>query len=81
MAKDLLEALGAKQLKFAINTLGDPESRAAYHQALVAFLTPFKDQLSEDSKIRLEKNPLRILDSKDKGDQASWQTRRRSWIT
>ncbi|KRN22204.1 histidine--tRNA ligase [Lacticaseibacillus camelliae] len=70
LAKDLLEALGAKQLKFAINTLGDPESRAAYHQALVAFLTPFKDQLSEDSKIRLEKNPLRILDSKDKGDQA-----------
>ncbi|WP_203663040.1 histidine--tRNA ligase [Lacticaseibacillus sp. 53-4] len=70
LAKDLLEALGAKQLKFAINTLGDPESRAAYHKALVDFLTPFKDQLSEDSKVRLEKNPLRILDSKDKGDQA-----------
>lgn len=70
LAKDLLEALGAKHLKFAINTLGDPASRAAYHQALVAFLTPFQAQLSADSKVRLEKNPLRILDSKDKGDQA-----------
>ncbi|MCI1895231.1 MAG: histidine--tRNA ligase [Lactobacillus sp.] len=70
LAKDLLEALGAKHLKFAINTLGDPESRQAYHAALIAYLTPFKDQLSEDSKVRLEKNPLRILDSKDRGDQA-----------
>lgn len=70
LAKDMLEALGTKHLKFAINTLGDPASRAAYHEALVAFLTPFKDQLSDDSKIRLEKNPLRILDSKDRGDQA-----------
>lgn len=70
LAKDLLEALGAKHLKFTINTLGDPESRQAYHAALIAYLTPFKDQLSEDSKVRLEKNPLRILDSKDRGDQA-----------
>ena len=69
LAKDLLESMGATKLRFAINTLGDPESRAAYHKALIDFLTPFKDELSEDSKIRLEKNPLRVLDSKDKHDQ------------
>lgn len=52
-----------------INTLGDVESRNAYREALVKFLTPLKDQLSEDSKVRLEKNPLRILDSKDENDR------------
>lgn len=52
-----------------INTLGDIESRNAYREALVKFLTPLKDQLSEDSKVRLEKNPLRILDSKDENDR------------
>ncbi|KRO18170.1 histidine--tRNA ligase [Lacticaseibacillus saniviri] len=69
MAEDLLTQLGARNVKVVINTLGDPESREAYHAALIAYLTPFKDELSEDSKIRLEKNPLRILDSKDKHDQ------------
>ncbi|MCI1987486.1 MAG: histidine--tRNA ligase [Lactobacillus sp.] len=69
LAKDLLEAFGATKLKFAINTLGDPESRAAYHQALVDFLTPFQAELSADSQVRLTKNPLRVLDSKDKHDQ------------
>lgn len=52
-----------------INTLGDPESRESYRTALVAYLTPLKDQLSEDSQKRLEKNPMRILDSKDEGDK------------
>lgn len=52
-----------------INTLGDTESRAEYRKALVDFLTPLKDQLSPDSQIRLEKNPMRILDSKDEGDK------------
>ena len=69
LAKQLLEALGAKHLKFVINSLGDPATRQAFHAALVDYLTPFKDQLSEDSKVRLVKNPLRILDSKDKHDQ------------
>jgi histidyl-tRNA synthetase len=49
-----------------INTLGDVESRNNYRSALVEYLTPFKEQLSADSKVRLEKNPMRILDSKDK---------------
>lgn len=52
-----------------INTLGDVESRSSYREALVAYLTPFKEQLSADSKVRLEKNPMRILDSKDEGDK------------
>ncbi|WP_125703580.1 histidine--tRNA ligase [Lacticaseibacillus daqingensis] len=69
LAEDLLTAMGAKSLKVAINSLGDPESRAAYHQALIDYLTPFKDELSHDSQVRLTKNPLRVLDSKDKHDQ------------
>ena len=52
-----------------INTLGDAESRVEYRQALVGYLTPLKSQLSPDSQIRLEKNPMRILDSKDEGDK------------
>lgn len=52
-----------------INTLGDSDSRNTYRTALVEYLTPFKDQLSNDSKIRLDKNPMRILDSKDEGDK------------
>jgi histidyl-tRNA synthetase len=53
-----------------INTLGDAESRAAYRAALVAYFTEHQDGLSHDSRIRLEKNPMRILDSKDEGDRA-----------
>ncbi|OFZ28995.1 MAG: histidine--tRNA ligase [Bdellovibrionales bacterium RIFCSPHIGHO2_01_FULL_40_29] len=52
-----------------INTLGDTESRADYRKALIDFLTPLKFQLSPDSQVRLEKNPMRILDSKDEGDR------------
>lgn len=52
-----------------INTLGDLESREKYREALVNYLTPLKSQLSEDSQKRLEKNPLRILDTKDENDQ------------
>lgn len=52
-----------------INSLGDPESRANYRTALVEYFTQHADKLSEDSKLRLTKNPLRILDSKDEGDR------------
>lgn len=52
-----------------LNTLGDPESRSAYRTALVAYLEGFKDKLSAESLERLEKNPLRILDSKDPQDR------------
>ena len=52
-----------------LNTLGDAESAAAYRAALVSYFTAHKAQLSEDSQMRLERNPLRILDSKDEGDR------------
>ena len=53
-----------------VNTLGDAESAAAHRAALVAYFEGHKDRLSADSQVRLEKNPLRILDSKDPGDRA-----------
>lgn len=52
-----------------LNSLGDSESRQNYRDLLVAYLKQYEDKLSADSKIRLETNPLRILDSKDAGDQ------------
>ncbi|MFO1188399.1 MAG: histidine--tRNA ligase [Alphaproteobacteria bacterium] len=52
-----------------INSLGDAPSRAAYRQALVDYLSAHAPRLSEDSKARLQRNPLRILDSKDAGDR------------
>ncbi len=65
----LLKQLGiAERVVLELNTLGDPESRAAYRAALVAYFSARKSDLSEDSRRRLETNPLRILDSKDPGD-------------
>ena len=52
-----------------LNTLGDTESRLAYRQALIAYFKGHIDALSEDSRARLDRNPLRILDSKDEGDR------------
>ena len=52
-----------------LNTLGDAESRQAYRRVLVDYLSGFRDRLSEDSRTRLERNPLRVLDSKDEGDR------------
>ena len=53
-----------------LNTLGDGESRAAYRAALVGYFKSHQEKLSADSRERLERNPLRILDSKDEGDRA-----------
>ncbi|MBW8308190.1 MAG: histidine--tRNA ligase [Candidatus Paracaedibacteraceae bacterium] len=67
----ILKALGLfKKTVLEINTIGDTASRQAYRQALVDYFTPYKDRLSLDSQDRLMRNPLRILDSKDAGDQA-----------
>lgn len=60
---------GLKNLNLQINTVGDKESRASFRKAFVSFLTPYFEELSEDSKIRFEKNPLRILDSKNPRDK------------
>ena len=67
----ILEALGvAGDTVLEINTLGDPDSRRNYRAALVEYFKDHEDRLSQDSKDRLTRNPLRILDSKDKGDRA-----------
>ena len=65
LATNILQALGLKNLKLDINSVGNGEDRANYRQALVSYLEPYKDDLDEDSKDRLTRNPLRILDSKD----------------
>lgn len=69
MAVDFFQSLGLTSLKVAVNTLGDVESRTAYRQALIDYLQPHENELSDDSKERLHKNPLRVLDSKDPKDQ------------
>ncbi|HEP1833496.1 TPA: histidine--tRNA ligase [Streptococcus suis] len=69
MAYHFFEELGIQDIRLHLNSLGNPESRAAYRQALIDYLTPLKDQLSKDSQRRLEENPLRVLDSKEKEDK------------
>lgn len=71
LAASLLGTLGlAGKVELNINTLGDAASRAGYRDALVGYFAQHLDGLSEDSRMRLERNPLRILDSKDAGDRA-----------
>jgi len=65
LATNILQALGLKNLELDINSVGNGEDRANYRKALVSYLEPYKDDLDEDSKDRLTRNPLRILDSKD----------------
>jgi histidyl-tRNA synthetase len=65
LATDILQTLGLKNLELDINSVGNGEDRANYRQALVSYLEPYKNDLDEDSKDRLTRNPLRILDSKD----------------
>ena len=66
----VLDALGIlPKTVLEINTLGDKESRDAYRAVLVKYFSGHLDKLSEDSRARLERNPLRILDSKDEGDK------------
>lgn len=69
MASDFITSLGLKSVVIEINSIGDIESRMKYQKALVDYLTPIKDTLSNDSQTRLINNPLRILDSKDDNDQ------------
>ncbi|MCF1782903.1 histidine--tRNA ligase [Lactobacillus mulieris] len=69
MGNDLLNKLGVKNFELHINSLGNEDVRQKYHDALVDYFTPVKDQLSEDSQRRLGKNPLRILDSKEEQDK------------
>ena len=71
MAYEFIESLGLDgTVTVEINSLGDKESRDAYRAKLVAYLKENYDKLSEDSKARLDKNPLRVLDSKEECDKA-----------
>ena len=65
IATEILQALGLKNLSLEINSVGRGEDRQKYREALVTYLEPYKDDLDEDSRDRLTRNPLRILDSKD----------------
>ena len=70
LAADILARLGLKdKVRLEINSLGDAQSRANYRTALVEYYRTHEARLSEDSKRRLERNPLRILDSKDENDR------------
>lgn len=66
----ILQKLGVREkCILEINTLGDIDSRHAYRQTLIEYFSDHLSELSDDSKDRLTRNPLRILDSKDKGDR------------
>ena len=70
LADQLLRELGiAEGVTLQLNTLGDAETREAWRAALVAHFEAHRGELSEDSLTRLEKNPMRILDSKDPKDR------------
>ncbi|MBD2540669.1 histidine--tRNA ligase [Coleofasciculus sp. FACHB-SPT36] len=69
IATDILQTLGLKNLRMDINSVGNPEDRQRYRQALVDYLIPYKEELDSDSQVRLSRNPLRILDSKDRRTQ------------
>jgi len=69
MARNFFDTIGITGVSLHLNSLGDSQSRAAYRQALIDYLTPFEAELSEDSKRRLHENPLRVLDSKEEADK------------
>ena len=69
VAYQILKNIGLKNLQVTINSLGIPEERKKFTEQLKLFLNDKKDELSEDSKKRLDTNILRILDSKDRNDK------------
>ena len=69
MLASLLNELGVRGWRLELNSVGNTEDRARYNEALREALAPVKDQLCPDNQRRAETNPLRVLDSKDEGDQ------------
>ncbi|MEF9933186.1 MAG: histidine--tRNA ligase [Cetobacterium sp.] len=65
MGYNLLEKLGITDLSVTINSVGGKDSRVKYREMLLEFLNPIKEELCEDCKVRIEKNPLRVLDCKN----------------
>jgi len=74
MLLNLFKRLEIKDLKLQINSIGDLQSRKNYKKALIDYLKPNFENLSEDSQGRFETNPLRILDSKEDKDQKLLKT-------
>jgi histidyl-tRNA synthetase len=70
IAADILRSVGITDWTLALNSLGTFEDRQQYRQALVDYFTPHRSDLDTDSQERLERNPMRILDSKDERTQA-----------
>ena len=64
VAVNIFKLLGLKGVKVKLNSLGDSESRSNYRKALVDYFSPHIDELCDDCKERIKKNPLRILDCK-----------------
>jgi histidyl-tRNA synthetase len=69
MVVGLLETLGVLDVEVLVNSLGTAETRDRYREALLGYLTPHREKLSEESQRRLGTSPLRVLDSKSPGDQ------------
>lgn len=78
-AIDILSALGLKNLRLDLNSVGSPADRQHYREALVAYLTPYKEALDPDSQNRLSRNPMRILDSKNPDTQKIVQEAPKIW--
>jgi len=66
---ELLEAIGARDMKLVLATLGQPDARAAYREELKAYLRAHEDQLSQDVRDRIDLNPLRAFDAKHESTQ------------
>ena len=69
MAVEILNCVGIFDIKVHVNSIGDEETRSIYTSKIIDYFTKYENELSEDSKRRLKTNPMRILDSKDRGDQ------------
>lgn len=69
LAYSLYKSVGFNNLSFQINSTGDPKCKPVYTSALVAYLQPFTAQLAEPDRARLSRNPLRVLDSKERDTQ------------
>ncbi len=68
LANHIFESLGIKSYKLLLNTLGTEKVRKTYREELIKYFVKYKNKLSEDSQMRIIKNPLRILDSKEPND-------------
>ncbi len=69
LAHNVLDRLGLKNIRLNINSIGCPECRAKYREALKAYFEPHRSELCETCRERLDKNPMRLLDCKSKEDQ------------